>query len=205
MLKKLQNGQAVWALGCMSGTSLDGVDAALVLTDGARIEAFGASDFLPYSEDEQAQLRAILGAWPDEDGVGAAAELVETSHAILLSKFGDQEIDLIGFHGQTLAHDPGGCGTHQVGDGQVLAEVSATPVVWDFRSADVLLGGEGAPLAPFYHHALARHIRADEPLVFLNLGGVGNVTWVDPAIADPAANGACLAFDTDLPMRRLMI
>ncbi|UWQ09020.1 anhydro-N-acetylmuramic acid kinase [Aliiroseovarius crassostreae] len=189
-------GQAIWALGCMSGTSLDGVDGALVLTDGERVEEFGPSVFLPFDDAEQAQLRAVLGAWPGEEGVAEAAELVETSHAILVSKLSSHHIDIIGFHGQTLAHDPRGRGTHQVGDGQVLAEISGRPVVWDFRSADVLLGGEGAPLAPFYHHALARHIKADMPLVFLNLGGVGNVTWVDPNVADPAATGACLAFDT---------
>lgn len=81
-------------------------------------------------------------------------------------------------------------------DGTALAESLKTPVVWDFRSADVELGGEGAPLAPFFHHACARYIKADGPIVFLNLGGVGNITWVDPAIDAPEDVGDLLSFDT---------
>ncbi len=207
MLKALKNGQAVRALGLMSGTSLDGVDAAVIETDGERIFGFGPTGFLPYSEEEQNQLRAALGRWPGEAGVDQVAELVETRHAVLLSRFGGQDFDLIGFHGQTLAHDPRGRGTHQAGDGVVLAELSQKPVVWDFRSADVKLGGEGAPLAPFFHHACARFIGADAPLAFLNLGGVGNLTWLDPRLPDPAQEGACLAFDTgpaNAPINDLM-
>jgi anhydro-N-acetylmuramic acid kinase len=102
----------------------------------------------------------------------------------------------VGFHGQTLAHDPGGRGTHQVGDGALLAEALGLPVVWDFRSNDVQMGGQGAPLVPFFHHALARRIGATQPVAILNLGGVGNVTWTGAELADPAAPGALLAFDT---------
>ncbi len=191
----LKNG-AVWSLGCMSGTSLDGVDAAMVLTDGETIERFGAHAFAAFAPSEQRMLKSALGKWPGEEGVAEAAELVETKHAVLLSSFAREHSDLIGFHGQTLAHDPQGRRTHQAGDGQVLSELSNCKVVWDFRSADVLLGGEGAPLAPFFHHACAKYIGATEPLAFLNLGGVGNITWVDPSIPSPETPGACLAFDT---------
>jgi len=180
----------VWALGAMSGTSMDGVDAALLQTDGEAIFGFGESGYRAYSGAEREVLRQALGCWPGEPGVGAAAELVETAHAELLSRY---DSDLVGFHGQTLAHDPGGRGTHQAGSGEVLAEVLGRPVVWDFRSMDVEMGGQGAPLAPFFHHACARWIGADQPLVFLNLGGVGNLTWVDPM--KPVETG-CLAFDT---------
>lgn len=196
----------VWALGAMSGTSLDGVDAALVLTDGERILDFGETGYRPYDAAERAVLRAALGHWPGSPEVEAAAEVVETAHAELLSQFGAAA--LAGFHGQTLAHEPGGRGTHQAGSGAVLAEVLGLPVVWDFRSADVALGGQGAPLAPFYHFALARHIGAGAPVAFLNLGGVGNVTWVDPSKAAPEAEGACLAFDTgpaNAPVDDLML
>lgn len=183
----------VWALGAMSGTSLDGVDAALLRTDGVSILEFGRSGYRAYTEDERAVLRASLGRWSGEAGVAEAAELVETAHAELLSGF---SADLVGFHGQTLAHAPRGRGTHQAGDGSVLAEVLGLPVVWDFRSTDVELGGQGAPLAPFYHFACARWIGADRPVAFLNLGGVGNLTWVDPRVAACEGAGGCLAFDT---------
>ena len=195
----------VWALGAMSGTSLDGVDAALVLTDGDRILDFGETGYRPYDAEEQAILRAALGCWPGDAPVEPAAEVVETAHAEVLSQFGAAA--LVGFHGQTLAHDPRGRGTHQAGNGAILAEVLGLPVVWDFRSSDVALGGQGAPLVPFFHFALARHIGATAPVAFLNLGGVGNVTWVDPAQPGPEAPGALLAFDTgpaNAPLNDLM-
>ncbi len=183
----------VWAVGTMSGTSMDGVDAAMLLTDGERIFEFGESAYRAYSEAERRTLRSALGCWPGETGVTEAAEVVETAHASLLQDF---EADLVGFHGQTLAHDPRGRRTHQAGDGEVLAEVLGRPVVWDFRSADVELGGEGAPLAPFFHFACAKWTQAETSLAFLNLGGVGNLTWVDPRFDRPEEEGALLAFDT---------
>lgn len=200
----LKAGTRVRVLGAMSGTSLDGVDAAVIETDGADILGFGPTAFRPYSASEQAVLRAGLGQW-NGPAVEAAAEVVETAHAELLSRF--EPVDLVGFHGQTLAHDPAGQGTLQVGDGAILAEVLGWPVVWDFRTADVQLGGEGAPLAPFYHFALARHIKAASPVAFLNLGGVGNLTWVDPSAARPEDDAALLAFDTgpaNAPINDLM-
>jgi anhydro-N-acetylmuramic acid kinase len=195
----------VKALGTMSGTSLDGVDAAVIETDGVQIFGFGASDYRPYSTKEQAVLKAHLGRWPD-DGVAAAGKIVEDVHLAVMKGFGG--IDLAGFHGQTLAHDPAGRGTHQCGNGERLAQDLGYPVAWDFRTHDVAQGGQGAPLAPFYHFALAKWIKADAPLAFLNLGGVGNITWVDPACTDPADPDALLAFDTgpaNAPMNDAMM
>lgn len=195
----------LWALGAMSGTSLDGVDAAMLRTDGVTIEDFGPSAFRPYTPQEQDRLRAALGQWPGDPDVAAAAEVVETAHAELMSRF--TGVDLVGFHGQTLAHDPLDRGTHQCGNGALLAQVLELPTVWDFRSADVRMGGQGAPLAPFFHFALARHIGAVEPLAFLNLGGVGNLTWVNPQADGPEAPGALFAFDTgpaNAPLNDLM-
>ncbi|MCO8145388.1 anhydro-N-acetylmuramic acid kinase [Rhodovulum tesquicola] len=184
----------VRALGTMSGTSLDGVDAAVVLTDGVAIMGFGETAYRPYTPGERAVLAEALGRWPDDPGVEEAVELVETAHAEVMARFSD--VAIAGFHGQTLAHDPRGRGTHQAGCGRVLAEVLGLPVVWDFRSADVRLGGQGAPLAPFFHFACATWIGARAPLAFVNLGGVGNLTWVDPRLDRPEAPGALLAFDT---------
>lgn len=188
----------------MSGTSLDGVDAAVIDTDGVEIMGFGPSEYRPYTTDEHAVLRTALGRWQNDD-VSAAARIVEDAHIALMSGF--DGVELAGFHGQTLAHDPGGRGTHQCGDGQRIADALGVPVVWDFRSNDVAAGGQGAPLAPFYHFALARWIGVDAPVVFLNLGGVGNLTWVDPTCPAPDAPGALLAFDTgpaNAPINDLM-
>ncbi len=193
MSRVIGKSDTVTALGAMSGTSLDGVDAAVVETDGVRILGFGPSGYRAYSEEERATLRAALGHWHGSE-VDAAAELVTIAHAEALSEF--DEIDLIGFHGQTLAHEPSGRGTLQVGDGDGLTQALGVPVVWDFRSDDVAMGGEGAPLAPFFHFACAKWIGATEPVCFLNLGGVGNLTYVDPGFDGPEAPGALLAFDT---------
>ncbi len=186
--------EPIWALGAMSGTSLDGVDAAMLKTDGRKIFEFGETGYRAYSEAERDVIRAALGRWPGDEGVEAASEVIETAHAVCLSRF--QDAALVGFHGQTLAHDPKGLGTHQAGDGQILAEVLGVPVIWDFRTNDVKLGGEGAPLAPFFHFACAKWIGAMAPVAFLNLGGVGNLTWVDPSQNAPEDDGALLAFDT---------
>jgi len=194
----------VSALGTMSGTSLDGVDAAVVLTDGHSIHGFSETRYLPYTQDQQQVLSAALGQWSG-DAVIAATEVVEQAHLALLQQF--ELADVIGFHGQTLAHAPRTKGTLQVGSGAWLAEMLRTPVVWDFRSSDVEFGGEGAPLAPFFHFACAKYIKADQPVVFLNLGGVGNLTYVDPSFDRPEETGALLAFDTgpaNAPINDLM-
>lgn len=183
----------VRALGAMSGTSLDGVDAAVVLTDGYRIVEFGETAYRPYSEPEREVLRAALGKWQGP-AVDAAAEVVETAHAEVLAGF--ERVDIVGFHGQTLAHAPEQKRTLQAGSGDVLAEALGVPVVWDFRSSDVALGGQGAPLAPFWHWALARHIGAEAPVAFLNIGGVANITWADPRATSPDLPHALTAFDT---------
>lgn len=193
MKRAIEKTGTLTALGAMSGTSLDGVDAAVVRTDGHWIEEFGRTSYRSYSAEEQAVLRTALGQWSG-DVVEAATDVVEQAHLALLEPY--EEVDLVGFHGQTLAHAPRTKGTLQVGDGAWLSEALGRPVVWDFRTADVELGGEGAPLAPFFHFACAKHIRATDPVAFLNLGGVGNLTYVDPSFERPEEPGALLAFDT---------
>ena len=196
----------LWVLGLMSGTSLDGVDGAMVLTDGVKVLEFGAVAYRPYTAQERATIRAAFGLWHGDAGVAAAAKVVEGAHIEICRQFPNAQ--LVGFHGQTLAHDPAGRGTHQAGNGARLAQALGLPVVWDFRTADVAAGGQGAPLVPFFHHALARRMGADQPLAILNLGGVGNLTWIDPRQSDPAHPSALLAFDTgpaNAPMNDLML
>lgn len=178
------------ALGLMSGTSLDGVDAALVATDGEIIEALGSSITVPYSPTRREALRSVLGgggpvAEVERDITLFHAEVVER----LLTKAGVSaaEVGLIGFHGHTILHRPEQRRTWQIGDGALLAASTGIAVVNDFRSDDVAAGGQGAPLVPVFHRALA--VRLETPVAVLNLGGVGNVTWI-------GTDGGLLAFDT---------
>ncbi len=191
----MAHAKAVWALGLMSGTSMDGVDAAMLLTDGEQIYDFGPNHYRAYSTAERQGISDALGMWPDGGvAVRVAEEIVRTAHADVIAGF--DGVDLVGFHGQTLTHDPAQSRTHQVGDGARLAAQCGLPVVWDFRKNDVAAGGQGAPLAPYFHFACAKFIGADAPLAFLNLGGVGNLTWVDPRQTRAESNCAVLAFDT---------
>ena len=186
------------AIGMMSGTSLDGVDVALIRSDGAwRIEA-GPARTSAYSADQRTAIRSCLG---QERGSGAAAAAVTDAHRTALRAFLAAEslhpadVDWVGFHGQTIHHDPQNGRTVQIGDAQALADAGGLPVVSDFRSADVRRGGQGAPLAPLYHAALAAGL--EKPLAVLNLGGVANVTWIDATRpGGPVEDTPLLAFDT---------
>ncbi len=173
-------------IGLMSGTSADAVDAALIETDGADHVRPLAFHERPYSPAERAIIRgaakAALGmARPGPNAEIAAAErLLTLAHAEAVAALpGSEAAELIGFHGATVAHRPDGpaAWTWQIGDGALLARLTGRPVVFDFRSNDVAAGGQGAPLAPGYHRALARASGMRGPMGVLNLGGVGNITW----------------------------
>ena len=183
--------EPIWALGCMSGTSMDGVDGALVRTDGETVFAFGPRHFIPFAPEEREVMVAAQGAWPGEsNALMAAREVIHWAHLALAQAL--RGADVIGFHGQTLAHDPAAGRTHQLGDAARLARETGLAVVHDFRSADMAAGGQGAPLAPIFHHAAAQAAGLRVPVAFLNLGGVGNITWLDPRKGPEAM----LAFDT---------
>lgn len=192
-------------IGLMSGTSLDGVDAALIETDGETDIRHIAGFELAYAPRERAALQAAVDAalaWQfegDEPEVFEQAEHVLTdSHAHAVQRLLTQadlhsdDVDLVGFHGQTVLHrapsngKPGA--TRQLGDGEALAKRLGIDVIFDFRTADVEAGGQGAPLAPLYHQALAQRDGLETPLAVLNLGGVANVTWL--------TGGDPVAFDT---------
>ena len=183
-----------WMVGCMSGTSLDGVDLAAVATDGVEIRELGRSSLLYYSLAEQETIRGAFGLWQGDAGVAEIEGIVEEAHLLALDDF--LPGTTVGFHGQTLAHDPGTGRTHQVGNGERLAAEAERRVVWDFRSSDMANGGQGAPLAPFYHFALTKFLGLTAPVAFLNLGGVANISLVDPSFSAPEENGALVAFDT---------
>ncbi|MGB3809318.1 MAG: anhydro-N-acetylmuramic acid kinase [Parvibaculum sp.] len=190
------------ALGLMSGTSLDGIDAAIIETDGHSAVTPGPSLAVPYTPEERAVLRAALEAaktWepdaPMPAEIAEAERLLTLAHAqavrslLKRENLAPADIDIIGFHGQTVLHQPDRRRTVQIGMGAELARLTGIDVVNDFRSADVAAGGHGAPLVPLYHQALVRSLGAKEPVAVVNIGGVGNVTYV-------GLDGALIAFDT---------
>ncbi|HEY7300823.1 MAG TPA: anhydro-N-acetylmuramic acid kinase [Xanthobacteraceae bacterium] len=192
----------VTAIGLMSGTSCDGVDVALIETDGKQIGRFGPTGYRPYSEEERRLLRrAVAAARNIADRsdqpvpLREAEALVTAAHAEAVEAFLkangilQSAVAVIGFHGQTVLHDPERRLTLQLGDGHALAAQLKIPVVYDFRSADVAAGGQGAPLVPVFHRALARLLSRPFPIAVLNVGGVANLTYIDQG-AD------LLAFDT---------
>ena len=177
-------------IGLMSGTSLDGVDAAWLDTDGITVAAFGPTLTIPYDESLRGELRAILdlapALAPDDRRLVSVTERLTDHHVRAVLALG-RPADLIGFHGQTILHRPQNRRTWQIGDADRLVRALGIAVAHDFRSADVAAGGQGAPLAPAYHAALAADFA--KPLAVLNIGGVANVTWI-------GADGSLLAFDT---------
>jgi anhydro-N-acetylmuramic acid kinase len=164
-------------IGLMSGTSLDGVDAAAIETDGATIGALGRSLTLPYPPDLRADLRDLLDRAPiiaaDDPFLAQVTTRLTACHAQAVAALGEPAT-VIGFHGQTILHQPANRRTWQIGDAAALARATGLKVVHDFRSADVAAGGEGAPLAPLFHAALASNLA--RPIAVLNLGGVANIT-----------------------------
>jgi len=187
------------AIGLMSGTSMDGIDLALIETDGEAVSRFGPSALHFYQEDEAALLRRAMEAAPalrartERPGVIAEAERMSTAlHASAVNTFltvneiDRTSIDVVGYHGQTVLHRPTEKLTVQLGDGAALARETGIAVVYDFRAADVAAGGHGAPLVPVFHRALARTLERPHPIAVLNLGGVANITFIDGS-RDPIA------------------
>lgn len=192
------------AIGLMSGTSMDGIDIALVTTDGENLVERGPSSAVSYSDGFRARLKAALNDARsisdrnERPGILKQLEHDQTLlHAIAVQDFfyehslKPEEIDVIGFHGQTVLHRPREALTVQIGDGALLAAETGIPVVYDMRAADMRHGGEGAPLIPAYHAALAANLPSslERPVVFVNIGGISNLTYVDEA-------GRLMAYDS---------
>ena len=191
----------------MSGTSLDAVDMAVLETDGETIFAFGAAGERKLDPEVRALVQAATDdarrwAWgaPEPDSFAPAAQAVAQEHLGAAREFLAAEgltaadLDLVGFHGQTVWHEPPGRTraegrTVQLADAGLLARGLGLPVAFDFRTADVAAGGQGAPLAPVYHDAIRRYSQLEAPMAVLNLGGVGNITLC-------GSDGTLTAFDT---------
>ncbi len=193
------------ALGLMSGTSMDGIDAAMLGTDGESRVEFGPTGFFPYPAPVRRAiergLEAARAITARDDRPGDLAELeriLSQRHAdavrALLAQAPEtwRRPDVIGFHGQTVLHRPQAGVTVQLGDGKLVAAATGVAVVYDMRANDMVAGGQGAPLVPAYHAALARSLSADHaakaPVVFVNIGGISNISYV--------GDGDPVAFDT---------
>ncbi len=178
------------AIGLMSGTSLDGVDAAYLVTDGVTVQSTGLAATLQYEDSLRADLRRLLDLAPslaaDDPLLKDVERRLTLDHALAVGLLG-LSADIIGFHGQTILHAPAQRRTWQIGDAALLAARTGCEVVYDFRRADVAAGGQGAPLVPLFHAALAAALR--KPLLVVNIGGVANMTFLGP-------DGAILACDT---------
>ena len=193
------------AIGLMSGTSLDGVDAALIKVEGGKTDSFGRAVFLPYHDDDKIIFKSALKEaallkkiCQNNPIINDAETRITALHIeailILLAKNNLQagDIKVVGFHGQTILHMPDKALTWQIGLGGLLAKTIKIPVVNDFRTFDVLNGGQGAPLVPIYHLALMNSLKNPiYPAAVLNLGGVGNVTYISGAEPEEM-----IAFDT---------
>jgi len=201
--------ESLSALGMMSGTSLDGVDVAMLHTDGIEIARTGPSCYRPYTDAERTLLRQALAAavsLPDRmtrsDILRTAEDMVTRVHAEAVESFcvstgmAVSDIAVIGFHGQTVLHRPERKLTVQIGDPAALARRLGCPVVADLRQADVAAGGQGAPLVPVYHQALVRGLDRPGPVCVVNIGGVGNITYLEgdgePIACDTGPGNALL-------------
>lgn len=204
----------ITALGLMSGTSMDAIDVAWLRTDGdARFE-FGPRFSLPIPPHTR---EAIKEAMEDARKVkkretrthlmAEAEDMVDALHIHAVEAFAwrypkeFQQVELIGYHGQTVFHAPEKHLTIQLGRGQVLADKFKLPVIYDFRAADVAAGGQGAPLVPIFHKALVGHFKLPLPCAFVNIGGVANVTWIgqkDKLLAFDCGPGNALIDDAML-------
>ncbi len=180
------------ALGLMSGTSADGVDAAIVETDGETVRAFGPRHTVPYPAPLRRAVLAAMAAGVAPPGLTEAVTHANAAAArALLATAGP--VALVGLHGQTIVHQPEQGRTVQIGDGALLAKLLGVPVVNQFRQADVAAGGQGAPLVPVFHQALAQPLG---PVAVLNVGGVANVTFTgDPLLAFDTGPGNALMDD----------
>lgn len=174
------------AIGLMSGTSMDGIDVSLIRTDGeSQLEIF-ANYHQPYDKDFQLELKQFASSQKQQQEYTNWSDLerrLTTLHAEAVNHLVEREkchgkVEIVGFHGQTIVHDPSNGFTWQMGDPNLLARLVQIDVVGDFRRRDMAYGGQGAPLVPIYHRAITSKI--DKPLVVVNIGGVTNFTYIGP-------------------------
>jgi anhydro-N-acetylmuramic acid kinase len=206
--RQMSDRSIVKAIGVISGTSMDGIDVSVVETDGDTIVKPGPGRTFSYPDDLRKALQALIAepARAQSEPLEELEQAVTEAHVAAIRRFMDEaeiaaaEVKLIGFHGQTVYHRPEIRFTRQLGLGNKVAEALGIDTVYRFRHADVASGGEGAPFVPLYHRALASNLA--QPIMILNLGGVGNVTYIDGDVVIAFDTGPASALLDDFVLRR---
>jgi len=182
----------ITSIGLMSGTSCDGIDASIIKSDGENEVYFIGNHFLPYEKKVKSKIRGlkekinlILDLKKNTLEINSLEKEITLLHVeivnLIIKKFKliKPEIDLIGFHGHTIFHSFKDKKTKQMGDGRLLSQLTSLNVVYNFRENDIKNGGQGAPLAPIFHKLLLKKLKLKTPLVFLNIGGIANLTYLN--------------------------
>jgi anhydro-N-acetylmuramic acid kinase len=206
--KQMSDRSIVKAIGVISGTSMDGIDVSIVETDGDTVVKPGPGRTFSYPDDLRKTLQALIAepARAQSEPLEDLERAVTEAHTAAIQRFMAEagiaaaEVRLIGFHGQTVYHRPEIRFTRQLGLGNKVAEALGIDTVYRFRHADVASGGEGAPFVPLYHRALASNLQ--QPIMILNLGGVGNVTYIDGDVVIAFDTGPASALLDDFVLRR---
>ncbi len=180
--------KSINSLGLMSGTSGDGVDASIINSDGKGQFKVLINKYFQYTDDISENIHKLKkNINKVEDIKKYASEInnlerkITLFHSNVVSNFttnNDFEIDLVGFHGQTILHSPKDKYSKQLGDGKLLSQLSKKKVIYNFRQNDLVEGGEGAPLSPIFHQLIVREKKIDLPICILNIGGISNLTLI---------------------------
>ena len=195
------------SLGLMSGTSMDGIDASIIRSDGENEYESTFDEFFEYDQALYKDLVNLRNKINSADDIIVNSELVSEIerkitlyHAEICNKIinkSDYEVDLIGFHGQTIFHDASQKISKQLGDGSLLSSLLKKDVIYNFRTNDIANGGQGAPLAPIFHNLIINKNKIELPVFILNIGGIANITIItsnknDDLISYDIGPGNCL-------------
>ena len=190
----------LYSLGLMSGTSMDGIDASIIKSDGEQFLEIIDDIYLEYDDQLKLELKKVIDSCSSKEvfkklsnSINDLENKITLKHSqackLIIKKYKNLKIDIIGFHGQTILHKPQDGYSIQVGDSKLLSKVTNTTVVSNFRENDILNGGQGAPLAPLYHYLILSKIKSNLPTALVNIGGIANITYVEN-------QNKIIAFDT---------
>jgi len=179
-----------FSLGLMSGTSMDGVDASIIKSDGEKFIEIIDDFYLKYDDQIKLKLKRIIDLCSSKDqffkiskDIQDIEKKITLYHVrackLIIKKNKNIRLDLIGFHGQTILHKPKKGYSIQIGDSQLLSKLTNTSVISNFRENDISNGGQGAPLAPIYHKLILNKIKATLPSAIINIGGISNITYFE--------------------------